>query len=250
MNEDFMKQFQKMPNSQLVEKIHALLKRKERVQKYKKYSIRSAAVLLAVFGMLMTFSSTVRADVSRTIAQSQVGQFVICYVGFSPIGAYIESDLPICNTGDGILTSNPNKALSLEEAQTIFASPIVLPEYLPSEFDRRNDIEFFDLTNQPTLVFTWDHKNSYKMIKLLISHNDMELEKYARTLGKGAIEEITLKGKPAIIIRGVWNIGVQENDFMMTALMWRYDENTVYSLMSLEHAVPLDELIKMAESIP
>jgi hypothetical protein len=48
----------------------------------------------------------------------------------------------------------------------------------------------------------------------------------------------------------VWNIGVRDRDFMMTAIMWRYDENTVYSLMSLEQAVPLDELLKMAESIP
>jgi len=78
----------------------------------------------------------------------------------------------------------------------------------------------------------------------------MELEDYAQMLGTGGIEGTVFDEKPAIIVRGVWNIGKQNGDFMMTALMWRYDENTVYSLLSLEQAVPLDELLKMAESIP
>lgn len=249
MNEEFIKQFRKSPETQFVEKIHARLERRERVHRYKNYLTRSALALLLMFGMLMTFSTTARAEVSRTIARSQLGEILMCYIGFNPIGTYMESN-PVNCSGDGALTVNPNEKLSLEDAQSRFPSPVVLPKYLPQGFDRQNDAEFFDLTDQPTLVITWDHRNNYKPIKLLISHHSVELKTYAQTLGKGAIEDVTLNGKPAIIVRGVWNIGVQDNDFMMTAIMWRYDENTVYTLMSLEQAVPLDELIKMAESIP
>ena len=157
--------------------------------------------------------------------------------------------------GDGVLTPEqglnvPLEYLSLHEAQARFIAPIVLPAYVPKGFERLTDVEFFDLPNQPTLVATWNRPNHFSVIKLLISHHSFEIKEYAETLGKGAIEETVLDGKPAIIVRGVWNIGVRENDFMMTALMWRYDENTVYSLMSLEQAVSLNELRKMAESIP
>lgn len=254
MNEEFIRQFRKSPDLQMVEKIHSRLERKERAQRYKSYFTRSAIMLLLTFGMLMTISSTARAEVTQTIARSQLGEILICYVGFNPIGTYInrtfiESNLVNCS-GDGVLTINPNETLSLEDAQSHFTTPISLPTYVPKGFDRSDAIEFFDLADQPTLVITWELKNDYKRVKFLVSHHSIELRTYARTLGKGAIEDVTLNGKPALIVRGVWNIGMQDNDFLMTAIMWRYDENTVYALMSFEQAVPLDELIKMAESIP
>lgn len=255
MNEEFIKQFRKSPETQFVERIHARLERRERVQRYKNYLTRSALMLPLIFGTLMTFSSTARAEVSQAITRSQFGEILICYIGFNPVGTYIDGTFiepnPVnCPSGDGVLTVNPNETLSLEDTQSRFTPPIILPTYVPKGFDRRDGIEFFDLADQPTLVITWELKNDYERIKLLVSHHSIELKTYARTLGKGAIEDVTLNGKPALIVRGVWNIGLKDNDFMMNAVMWRYDENTVYALMSLEQAVPLEELIKMAESIP
>jgi hypothetical protein len=196
--------------------------------------------LIVVFGVLLIFSSAVRVEALQTVEHVQV---LIC------------KKLKMDCGGDGVLTPEqglyvPLEYLSLHEAQARFISPIVLPTYTPQGFERLADVEFFDLPGQPTLVVTWNHPNHYGLIKLLISHHSFEIKEYAQTLGQGAIEETILDGKPAIIVRGVWNIGVRENDFMMTALMWRYDKNTVYALMSLEQAVSLDELIKMAESIP
>jgi len=222
----------------MVEKIRVRLEKRERIQIIKRYSFLSVLALTFVFSMLMTFPSTVRADVLQTIKQSPVVEF-LCNLKFSAT----------CG-GDGILTINPSEILSLEDAQARFASPIVLPTYVPQGFNRRADVELFDLTDQPTLVITWDGKNRARSIKLLISHHSMELEKYARTLGKGAFKETMLNGKLAVIVRGTWNIGIRENDLVMTAVMWKYDENTVYSLLSLEQAIWLDELIKVAESIP
>jgi hypothetical protein len=237
MNEDFMKQFIKSPAPDLVKKIQSRLEKKERAQIIKQYATRSVFVLIFAFGMLMAFSSTVRAYVLQTVEHVQV--LIVC-----------RWDLNIYCEGDGVLSINPSEYLSLDDAQAHITSSIVLPTYVPQGFERRADVEFFDLPNQPVLVVTWNRKNHYSLIKLLISHHSIELETYARTLGEGAIEGTLLNGKPAIVVRGTWNIGVQENDFMMTALVWRYDENTVYALMSLEGAVPLDELIKMAQSIP
>jgi hypothetical protein len=240
MNEDFMRQFQKMPDSILLEKIHVRLEGKERTHRIKQYFTHSVMTLIFVFGVVLIFSSAVRVKALQTVEHVQV---LIC------------KKLQMYCSGDGVLTPEqgldvPLEYLSLNDAQVRFMSPIVLPTYTPEGFERLANVEFFDLPGQPTLVITWNRQNHYGPIKLLISHHSFEIKEYAQTLGKGAIEETVLDGKPAIIVRGVWNIGVQNRDFMMTAIMWRYDENTVYSLLSLEQAVPLDELIRMAESIP
>lgn len=252
MNEEFIKQFRKSLETQFVEKIHARLERRERVHRYKNYLTRSALALLLMFGLLMTFSSTARVVFAQSIEQSIFAEFLTCYTGYKPVDD-IETTPDIiyfkCQ-GFQVATINPSQYLTLEDAQARFPSPIVLPSYVPHGFERRADLEFFDLTDQPTLVITWDLKDNYKRIKLLASHNSMELENYSQSLGDWAMEKTTLNGEPAIIVRGTWNMNAQESGFMMNGIMWRYDENTVYALMSLEQAVPLDELIKIAESIP
>src|SRR5687768_15668915 len=63
MNEDFIKQFRKPPDVEILEKIHARLQRRERSQKIKQYLTRSVLALILAFGMLLTFSPTVRAQV-------------------------------------------------------------------------------------------------------------------------------------------------------------------------------------------
>ena len=229
-----------MPNPILLEKIHVRLEGKGRKYMIKQFSTLSVMTLIVVFGVVLIFSSAVRVEALQTVEHVQV---LIC------------KKLQMYCGGNGVLTPKqglyvPLEYLSLNDAQVRFLSPIVLPTYVPQGFERLADMELFDLPGQPTLIVTWDRQNHYSRIKLLISHHSFEIKEYAQTLGKGAIEETVLDGKPAIVVRGVWNIGVQENDFMITALMWRYDENTVYSLLSLEQAVPLDELLKIAESIP
>lgn len=252
MNEEFIKQFRKSPDLQMVEKIYARLERRERAQRYKNYITRSALVLLLMFGLLMTFSSTARVVFAQSIEQYIFAEFPTCYTGYKPVDDKDTAPDLIyfkCLIRK-VITINPSEYQTLEDAQARFPSPTVLPSYVPHGFERRADLEFFDLTDQPTLVITWDLKDNYKRIKLLASHNSMELENYSQSLGDWAMEKTTLNGEPAIIVRGTWNMNAQESGFMMNGIMWRYDENTVYALMSLEQAVPLDELIKIAESIP
>lgn len=268
MNEDYLKQFRKLPDASLVEKIQSRLERKARKQTVKRYSIFSMLALMFLFSMFILFSSPAHAEILYTLTKPQVIKCIFFsdkleneikekgYVTISDFESFIQTySTTDCDSGDGVLTPEqglyvPLEYLSLNDAQVRFISPNALPTYVPQGFERLANVELFDLPGQPTLVVTWNRQNHYSLIKLLISHHSFEIKEYAQTLGKGAIEETVLDGKPAIIVRGVWNIGVQENDFMMTALMWRYDENTVYSLLSLEQAVPLDELLKMAESIP
>jgi hypothetical protein len=86
---------------------------------------------------------------------------------------------------------------------------------------------------------------------LSIRHCPSGLEYCGWIVGEGALEEITLNGRPAVIQRGGWNSDTQQYDFSMavTIIQWKYDENTIYSLTD-SRRLSLDELIRIAESIP
>ena len=80
------------------------------------------------------------------------------------------------------------------------------------------------------------------------SSDDME---FIQVVGNGAVEEILLNGSHAVIVHGAWNHDTRQYDLStVTAIQWKYDENTVYTLSSWNQNLSLDELIQMAESIP
>src|SRR6188474_2878158 len=72
MNEDFMRQFQKMPDSILLEKIHVRLVGKERKHRIKQYLTYSVTTLIFVFGVMLIFSSAIRVKALQTVEHVQV----------------------------------------------------------------------------------------------------------------------------------------------------------------------------------
>jgi len=105
MNEDFMRQFQKMPDSILLEKIHVRLVGKERRHRIKQYFAHSVLMLIFVFGVLLIFSSAVRAEVLRTFQPYR--SFTMCDLNSD----IIYQDGWYC-AKDGILTTDPSKYLT------------------------------------------------------------------------------------------------------------------------------------------
>ena len=237
MNEDFMRQFQKMPDSILLEKIHARLEKRERAQIIKRYAFLSVLALVSMFGVLVTFSSTVRAEVLQTIEEIAGLQFEVT------------TDYP-GNSEEEIVV--PSEHLSLEEAQGRFESPVALPTYMPPGYERQTDVEFLILGDIPTLTIRWNsNKKHTGSIDLHIDHCSANIANCGLIVGEGALEEIMLNGKPAVVVRGAWNYDTQQYDLsVVTAVQWRYDENTVYTLQCWNPDISLDELVKMAESIP
>ena len=242
MNDDFMKQFRRPPDSNFVEKIHIRLERKERMQAIKRYSVLSVFALIFAFGMLMTFSSTVRADLISIIEE-------IAGLRFDVTANYPGNP-------DEEVTIVPSVYLSLEEAQNRFPSPIMLPAYLLQGYERRAEVELLNLGNLPTLTITWDSKEMHAgNIRLNIKHCSSGFENCGQIVGEGSVEEIMLNEKPAVIVRGGWNYDTRQYDLYpygqaIVELMWKYDDHTVYALGANEQKVSVEELIKIAESIP
>jgi len=198
----------------------------------------SGLAVIFVFGMLMTFSSTVRAGVINLIEEIGGLQFevTINYPG-SP-----EEDVTIIEP----------EYLSLEEARSRFPSPIRLPTHVSQGFERLAEVQYYIWSDDTsTLTVIWEKREGdtlVGMISLDIAPCPSSSTSCGMIVGEGALEEITLNGKPAAVIRGAWNYDTKEYDLSLdTAIQWRYDENTVYRISS--HAISLDELIKMAESI-
>jgi hypothetical protein len=241
MNEEFIKQFRKPPESRFVEKTHLRLEKKERIQKINQYSTRSLFVLMFMFGLLVTFSSTVGAEVIRVIKE------------FAGLQFEETSKCPGCT--DDVITIEP-EFLSLDAARNQFSSPIVLPTYIPQGFERLVDAELYNWGDgiSPSLMITWEKRDGDELfggIQLEIRPCPSNSTSCGLIVGKGALEEIILNGKPAAVIRGAWNHDRTQYDLSgMIAIQWRYDENTVYTLSSEGQPLALDEYIKTAESIP
>ena len=236
MNEEYLKQFRKSPDSELVEKIHTRLGKRERTQKNKQYFTRAVLALILAFGMLLTFSPTVRAQV------------LYYWEKVAGMTFLISNDLP----ADAYILK-VDDYWSLEEAQTRFASPIFLPSYVPQGYERTSTVQHILDGYVDLATITW--KNGYETIDLTIQHcfPDLEFDGIkGANCGAGAIkqsiEEITLNGKPAALVYD--SMASETRNSTGLSIFWLYNENTVYSLGVSGKYLSREELIKMAESIP
>jgi hypothetical protein len=190
----------------------------------------------------MTFSSSARAYVLQTLEE-------IAGLRFN-----ITNDYPgSLGEEENIV---PSEMLSLEEAQRRLPFPILLPAYVLQGYERRDALALTTFADPDAPLYTtiflniiWENKGG-EAFMLSIRHCPSGLEYCGWSVGEGALEEITLNGRPAVIQRGAWNYDTRQYDFSFPVIeiQWKYDENTIYSLTgnrSLE-----DELIRIAESIP
>ena len=236
MNEEYLKQFRKSPDSELVEKIHTRLGKRERTQKNKQYFTRSVLALILAFGMLLAISPTVRAQV--LYYWKKVAGMTFMVSNDLPADAYI---------------MNVDDDWSLEEAQTRFASPISLPSYVPQGYERTSTVQHILDGYVDLVTITW--KNGYESIDLTILHcfPDREFDGFKDVncgagIGENSIEEITLNGKPAAL---VYDPRMSESrNSAGLSIFWLYNKNTVYALIFLDKDLSREELIRMAESIP
>lgn len=234
MNEEYVKSFRKAPDSQLLGRIEARLEKAERRQRVKRYSFLSVLALVFTFSLLMTFSSGVRAEVITIIKKIGGLQFEVTALP------------PWANEPQ---TGPEPEVLSWEEASSRFVSPLRLPTYAPEGWERLADTEFYDWGGgTTTLEVFWANAGVLQAIGLSVSTCPIDDSACGLVLGEDTLEEITLNGEPAALLRGGWN-GDQYDPSGPISIVWRYDENTFYRLWASDPGL-VDELIRMAESVP
>ena len=146
--------------------------------------------------------------------------------------------------------------LPLEEAMLIFPGTISLPSTLPEGYSLNPEVQLTDFEggSLPVADVRWRKENpdgGWSSLSLNIDYLSEKAQDLARVVGEGAIEEVTINGKPAALIQGGWNYDTKSFDPNIGLnLRWEYDKRTVYELHSSDEAIGREELISIAESIP
>jgi hypothetical protein len=156
--------------------------------------------------------------------------------------------------GPHLLNLYPEQTMNLDEARQAFPAPISLPSYVPEGYVLDQD--------QLTVMVSPDYPFQYVRVRwkkekeqgvgylfLSVEHHAQEEGGKSLIIGLDSLEEVTINGQTAALVRGIWNSQTQEwdqPDFIM--LRWSKD-GLVYDLHGL-YTGSLDTLIRMAESIP
>ncbi len=233
MNDEFLKAFKKPPEAGFLERLHSRVSRKEKLAAVRKSILLAALTLFLVLGAALTTSAPVRAEILALLEKVAGLKFDVV------------EEIP---EWDGPVEIIPSRTLTLEEARQEFASPISLPAYVPAGYILTS-IVIWELTpNEPVLYITWEGQE--RIVTLQI-YRMARAGDYRQTVGPGALEEVLVGDRPAAVVRGAWNADTQEYDLNgMIALIWEYDDETIYSLNAVEPSMSLEELIRIAESIP
>ena len=202
MVDDFQKQYRKQPDQAfsqaLLRKIHM---EKRRVPTMNRLSL-AFACLLAAFGVALGVSRQARGAVLELIRE--VGGLRFAET----------SDYPWDGGKAEIVES---RYVPLDEAMLIFPGTISLPAVLPEGYNLDPEVQLVDFEggNLPMAIVTWRNTNpdgGWSSLSLAINYLTEKVHNYAEVVGEGAIEEVTIKGKPAALIRGGWNYDTKSYD--------------------------------------
>lgn len=242
MDDEFLKQYRKQPRPAFAEALYNKINAKERIGPSMRKISFAFAIFLAVIVLTLGIFPQARADTLELIRE---------------IGGlrFIETDdYPGANEPVKIVDST---YVSLDEARQIFTGPISLPSVIPDGYTLDPQVELIDWQdgNLPTVYISWrvvTPHGEWASLRLQINHIGKSWGNHGEIVGKDAIEEITINGKPAVLMNGGWNYDKQLYDFSIHSqrIRWMYDDNTSYSLESSNETISKETLIKIAESIP
>lgn len=243
MNDEFLRSYHKSPRREFSESLYRTITQKENhemlsrtVPTFKRLAF-GLAVLCLAFSMALAFSPTARAkflDMVREIGNMSFTE-TLDYPG-----------------GSGPETTFPEKKMSLAEAASAFPLPIRLPSYLPEGFEADLDQVSVMVSDQYSLAYlmvSFINTDDPGKITLWIVDEEGE-DGMKMSIAPGSVEELSINGEPAALVRGAWNYNTREwGDPGLMQLLWDKD-GASYVLSAAETATSIEELIRIAESIP
>lgn len=193
----------------------------------------SAVALLVILALLLVVPGA-RARMVDLVRQ--VGQ-----VSLIETGDYPGDGEPV----DIIATRD----MDLQTAQTTLPLEINLPAWVPEEYILEDRVYVTQFSEGYTDVYLNWVKPGERKLTLHISSvtNDQPM---SMIIGANSAEEVQVNGQPAALVRGGWSADSkqwEENGSL--SIYWRLDGET-YFLMAGEDDLTVEELIRIAESIP
>jgi len=241
MNDDFLIRFRKPPRAEFAAALYQRISKPMLVQS--KYPIlRFAALTVSVLAVLMV---TVLAFPSaQTFAQSvleRIGGFVFNQGTPEPLDASrVPAPITIVSTTDSVsieITSDVGFAFDLAEASEQAGFAVREPTYLPAGYVEMGG--GWSITREGNGVavtsgYFDNTKNYFFVAQWKVGEGEL------KTFTREQIVEVTVRGH-----KGVW-LPDTDSPSATKALVWEEDGIT-YSLIS--NSLPLDELLRVAESL-
>ncbi len=238
MNDKFLRSFRIAPRLAFYQDVRKRLEMDEKkTLRVKPLLLRPVAfgtiTFLLVFTLSLVFSPAARAQV-----QDWVGQ--VGGVLFTATGNFPGGDMPVKNA--------PSEKLSLEDARAILPFTIDLPTWVPEGYALDETVTFVYFEDGVERVFVQWRFPRKAILELEIVN--LPPEKSTWLVGLESIEEVLVDGKPAALVRGGWNADMKlwENRGQLQLHVPHNGQTYIFSAM--ETSVSIDELIRIAESLP
>jgi len=203
------------------------------------------AIALALFGAaLVTAIPTVRAQTIEFIKHIGDMTFVLVDLNRLP------TPPPVPTLAEGETPVGPEPTINVERALELFPIKLTLPTWIPAGYVLSDQVFFEHNKYRDSATFTW---NNPRLVTPTAWNFPISL--YVGYPGPGVGEEVprnllqetTVNGIPAAIVRGGMNGMTGKYDIPIIRLMW-IDHDATYEMTAPDSTSP-EDLIRMAESM-
>ncbi len=238
MNDKFLRSYRIAPRLAFAQDMRKRLKiDEEKTLRVRTLLLRPVAIgaitLLLVLTLTLVVSPAARAQV-----QDWVGQ--VGGVLFTATGDYPGGDEPV--------TIAPSEKMSLEDASAILPFTIDLPTWVPEGYVLEETVTFVHFEDGVERIFIQWRAPQKALLELEIENLPPEESKWL--VGQESIEEVLVDGEPAALVRGGWHADTKQWENPEILHLYIPHKGQTYIFSSMEKDIPVDELIRMAESLP
>ena len=238
MNDKFLRSYRIAPRLAFAQDMRKRLKiDEEKTLRVRTLLLRPVAIgaitLLLVLTLTLVVSPAARAQV-----QDWVGQ--VGGVLFTATGDYPGGDEPV--------TIAPSEKMSLEDARAILPFTIDLPTWVPEGYVLEETVTFVHFEDGVERIFIQWRAPQKALLELEIENLPPEESKWL--VGQESIEEVLVDGEPAALVRGGWHADTKQWENPEILHLYIPHKGQTYIFSSMEKDIPVDELIRMAESLP
>jgi hypothetical protein len=238
MNDKFLRSYRIAPRLAFAQDMRKRLKiDEENTLRVRALLLRPVALgaitLLLVLTLTLVVSPAARAQV-----QDWVGQ--VGGVLFTATGDYPGGDEPV--------TIAPSEKMRLEDARTILPFTIDLPAWVPEDYVLEETVTFVHFEDGVESIFIQWRAPQKALLELEIENLPPEESKWL--VGLDSIEEVLVDGEPAALVRGGWHADTKQWENPEILHLYIAHKGQIYIFSSLEKDISVDELIRMAESLP
>ena len=238
MNDKFLRSYRIAPRLAFAQDMRKRLEiDREKTLRVRTLLLRPVALgaitLLLVLTLTLVVSPAARAQV-----QDWVGQ--VGGVLFTATGDYPGGDEPV--------TIAPSEKMSLEDASAILPFTIDLPTWVPEGYVLEETVTFVHFEDGVERIFIQWRAPQKALLELEIENLPPEESKWL--VGQESIEEVLVDGEPAALVRGGWHADTKQWENPEILHLYIPHKGQTYIFSSMEKDIPVDELIRMAESLP